>query len=155
MKRTDLRACQGCGKLTPPENLTFSDGGAELCRGCYGTLAAKQATRRARRADEYRRCPACSGVMAPHYDERDDDDEGIPLAITRKYDCQCGYGTRLFTLPALVGLGIVGTSAALSSGRAWFEGDLDVAALGGVVMVAIVGALLHNIWLRHRCPRVE
>jgi hypothetical protein len=154
VKRSDLRACQGCHKLTPPENLTFSDGGAELCRGCYGTLASKQATRRARRADEYRRCPACSGVMAPHYDESDDD-EGIPLAITRKYDCQCGYGTRLFTLPALVGLGLVGSMTAAASGRAWYAGELDDAAIAGVVMVAVVGALLHNIWLRQRCPRVE
>jgi hypothetical protein len=149
-----VRNCQGCGKLTPPETLTFSDGGAELCRGCYGTLQSKQATRQARGADEYRKCPACANVMSPTHDERSDPQEQVlEISLSRRYDCVCGYGCRILAWPALVGLGIVGSMTALSAGRSFHLGDLDDAAIAGAVMIAVLGFLLHNIWLRRRCPR--
>lgn len=113
-------------------------------------------TIKTRRLEEYRRCPLCRAVLSPGFDTaRDDDGNTIPFVLSRRYDCSCGYHCRILALPSVVGLGLVGTIASGHVGRAYFHGELESAWISVVMMVAVMGALTHNIWLRLRCPRVR
>lgn len=155
--------CEACQRLTDPGQLTFDAQGRQLCRRCYGQAQSAQATKRARKADEYRRCSKCAAVVRPehqNYDgggvitEDEDGEQALAIFTRRVYECDCGAVFKTWTWQALTVLSAGGLTGAYFAGAAWRAGEQTDAilwALLGSVMLLV----LWDVHMRYRHPRVR
>ena len=154
MRRDDLRKCEGCGKLTAPEKLTFTPAGQELCMGCHGSFSAQTATKKARGAEEHRKCHGCGKVVSPDF-SYSEAENAPPIAIMRHYSCSCGKSFTMATLPLVIFFGVISGVIALNTGRAWHAGELHDQWPLSILLAIALAFLSRDAWLRVRNPRVR
>lgn len=157
------RACEGCGAATAPAELTFDGEGRQLCRRCHGHVQSKQATKRARKADEYRHCSKCSRVIRPEHRNYDggsvitvneDGEQGLAVFTRRVYECGCGHHFKTWTWQALLVLSALGLFGVFQAGRAFRAGASTDAVLWGL-LGSLMLLVLWDVHLRFRNRRAR
>ncbi len=143
MVRKDLIECEGCGKLTRPEKLSFDNEGRALCAGCNEAAITDKASWLKRKPKQPRRCRICGHVVRP------------TSAGGGYYQCECGY---TFSLDGTAGVSVWGVAGALSS---WLSGlalsaDAYVPALlaAGFALIMVV-KIVREFVTRVRNPPVR
>ncbi len=156
MVRKDLIQCEGCGKLTAPEKLSFDGDGRALCVGCYESQLTKKASWLAKKTPPRRRCELC-GKVATAKVAYDVGEDGTPNTFTKSWDytCPCGFRFSVLAPPALFGLGVLGSVAGFLAGLALRGDELFPALIAGAFVVFVVVLLLRELAIRRKNPTVR